>query len=78
MFRLINKYFYFSNGDMISVTCYDYSKEHGSQDHLNLNLQTKEFGEWLYKTPPTCKEGNGNQCVANNPERLNGSTYYLI
>ena len=41
------KYFYFSNGDMISVTCYDYSKEHGSQDHLNLNLQTKEFGEWL-------------------------------
>ena len=41
------KYFYFSNGDMISVTCYDYSKEHGSQDHLNLNLQTKEFGDWL-------------------------------
>ena len=38
----------------------------------------KEFGEWLYKTPPTCKEGNGNQCVANNPERLNGSTYYFI
>tara|TARA_X000000368_G_C22788626_1_gene604877 strand:- start:83 stop:673 length:591 start_codon:yes stop_codon:yes gene_type:complete len=41
------KYFYFSNDDMISVTCYDYSKEHGSQDHLNLNLQTKEFGDWL-------------------------------
>ena len=36
----------FSNGDMISVTCYDYSKEHGSQDHLNLNLQTKEFGDF--------------------------------
>ena len=41
------KYFYFSNDDMISVTCYDYSKEHGSQDHLNLNLQTKDFGHWL-------------------------------
>ena len=24
------------------------------------------FAEWLYKTPPTCKEGNGLQCVANN------------
>ena len=32
----------------------------------------KELGEWLYMTPKTCKEGNGNQCVANNPERLQG------
>jgi hypothetical protein len=32
----------------------------------------KELGEWLYLTPKTCKEGNGNQCVANNPERLIG------
>ena len=24
------------------------------------------FANWLYKTPPTCKEGNGAQCVANN------------
>ena len=23
------------------------------------------FQNWLYKTPPTCKEGNGNQCVGN-------------
>lgn len=23
------------------------------------------FANWLYKTPPTCKEGNGSQCVAN-------------
>ena len=23
------------------------------------------FVNWLYKTPPTCKEGNGDQCVAN-------------
>ena len=26
----------------------------------------KSFANWLYKTPPTCKENNGNQCVANN------------
>lgn len=24
------------------------------------------FANWLYKRPPTCKEGNGAQCVANN------------
>lgn len=29
------------------------------------NKQT-EFAMWLYGTPPTCKEGNGAQCVANN------------
>lgn len=23
------------------------------------------FAEWLYKTPPTCKEGNGLQCYRN-------------
>jgi hypothetical protein len=23
------------------------------------------FAKWLYGTPPTCKEGNGAQCVAN-------------
>tara|TARA_B100000683_G_C12374974_1_gene508758 strand:+ start:209 stop:865 length:657 start_codon:yes stop_codon:yes gene_type:complete len=29
------------------------------------NEQTK-FAKWLYGRQPTCKEGNGNQCVANN------------
>lgn len=31
------------------------------------------FANWLYKTPPTCKEGNGSQCVANYYTPLNGS-----
>lgn len=31
------------------------------------------FANWLYKTPPSCKEGNGYQCVANIPSRINGS-----
>lgn len=31
------------------------------------------FANWLYKVPPTCKEGNGAQCVANVPSRINGS-----
>ena len=31
------------------------------------------FANWLYKTPPTCKEGNGSQCVANYYTPLNSS-----
>ena len=31
------------------------------------------FANWLYKTPPTCKEGNGAQCVANYYTPLNGT-----
>ena len=36
------------------------------------------LGKWLYLTPKTCKEGNGNQCVGNNQDRLNGSSYYFV
>ena len=36
------------------------------------------FSKWLYLTPPTCKEGNGDQCVANNQERLNGRSYKFV
>lgn len=31
------------------------------------------FANWLYKTPPTCKEGNGAQCAANYYTPLNMS-----
>ena len=37
-----------------------------------------EFAKWLYDTPNTCKEGNGNQCVGNNMERLNGESYKFV
>tara|TARA_B100000575_G_scaffold293962_1_gene307263 strand:- start:5399 stop:6106 length:708 start_codon:yes stop_codon:yes gene_type:complete len=36
------------------------------------NQQTR-FANWLYKTPPTCKEGNGERCVSNNFEFLKDS-----
>lgn len=32
-----------------------------------------KFANWLYKTPPTCKEGNGLQCIQNNFEHLKDS-----
>ena len=34
-----------------------------------------DFAQWLYGVPKTCKEGNGNQCVGNNLEKLNGESY---
>lgn len=34
-----------------------------------------DFADWLYGVPKTCKEGNGNQCVGNNLEKLNGESY---
>lgn len=34
------------------------------------NNQTA-FANWLYKTPPSCKEGNGSQCIANYYTPLN-------
>ena len=36
------------------------------------NEQSK-FANWLYKTPPTCKEGNGERCISNNYESLKDS-----
>ena len=38
-----------------------------------MNRQT-EFAKWCYKTPPTCKEGNGLQCANNLHPRLNRSS----
>ena len=39
--------FEFPGGDEIDVACYDYSEAHGSQDHLNLNISTKIFSDWM-------------------------------
>ena len=30
----------------IGIICYDYSVEHGSQDHLSVYIDTKKFHEW--------------------------------
>ena len=31
----------------IVILCYDYSKEHGGQDHLSVAVDTKELNKWL-------------------------------
>lgn len=38
--------------------------------NTTVNNHEVELGEWLYGTPPTCKEGNGLQCSANIPSKL--------
>ena len=32
----------------VTVACYDYSKEHGADDLLSVELVTNEFSDWLY------------------------------
>ena len=29
------------------IICYDYSVDHGSQDHLSVSIDTKEFNDWV-------------------------------
>ena len=37
----------FKNGDIVVIACYDYSKEHGAQDHLSVAIDTASFDKWL-------------------------------
>ena len=40
-------YFYFKNGDYLTVVCYDYSAETNHVDHLSITLATKAFQKFL-------------------------------
>jgi hypothetical protein len=60
-----------------------YDRENSQREFYTLPSTTipndqEAFGKWLYNTPKTCKEGNGNQCVGNNYERLDGNSYQFI
>ena len=60
-----------------------YDRENSQREFYTLPSTTipndqEAFGKWLYGTPKTCKEGNGNQCVGNNYERLDGNSYQFI
>ena len=39
--------YFFSNGDTVQVACYDYSDEHGGQDHLSVAIDTKEIYDFF-------------------------------
>tara|TARA_B100000767_G_scaffold177711_2_gene166088 strand:- start:1554 stop:2216 length:663 start_codon:yes stop_codon:yes gene_type:complete len=60
-----------------------YDRENSQREFYTMPSTTipnrqNELGEWLYKTPKTCKEGNINQCMANNMEKLNGESYQFV
>ena len=60
-----------------------YDRENSQREYYTMPSTTipnnqGDFANWLYMTPKTCKEGNGNQCVGNNRERLNGNSYQFI
>ena len=47
-----------------------FEKENSQRQYYTLPSTTipneqRQFANWLYNTPETCKEGNGSQCVAN-------------
>lgn len=53
-----------------------FDKNNGKRQFFTMPYTTypnnqASFANWLYKTPLTCKEGNGSQCVANNYTPLN-------
>jgi hypothetical protein len=62
-----NEYF---NNDLYRNTDDIFNKENSQREFYTMpvnsiiNDQTK-FAEWCYKTPPTCREGNTLQCVAD-------------
>jgi hypothetical protein len=71
----INKYF---NRNLFKEIGDIFNKENSQREFYTVASTTypshqEDFANWLYKTPPTCKEGNGNQCVANNSDRLMAS-----
>jgi hypothetical protein len=57
-----------------------YNRSHSERQYYTVPSTTfaneqGKFAQWLYGGPPTCKEGNGDQCVANNHTRLNQASY---
>ncbi len=57
-----------------------YNRRHSERQYYTMPSTTfaneqGKFAQWLYGGPQTCKEGNGEQCVANNENRLNQASY---
>lgn len=44
-------YFIFSSGETINISCYDYSKEDGGQDHLSVTFNSKESRDFFLSNP---------------------------
>lgn len=70
---LFNKNLFREVGDI-------FNKQNGQREFYTMPSTTypnrrEQLGQWLYGTPKTCKEGNGDACINRNTERLNGQSY---
>ncbi len=57
-----------------------YNRKHSERQYYTMPSSQSysnqgAFASWLYSSPMTCKEGSGDQCVANNNYRLNQQSY---
>ncbi len=57
-----------------------YNRRHSERQYYTMPSTTfandrGSFVNWLYSSGMSCKEGNGNQCVGNNENRLNQASY---
>lgn len=56
-----------------------YQKNNSQRQYYTMPVSSgiseqSDFANWLYGVPPTCKEGNGEQCVANNSKNFLSNT----
>jgi len=70
-----DKYYYNLYRDLDDV----WEKENSQRQFYTVPATTipndqSKFAKWLYLTPPSCREGNGLACVANNMDQLRGSS----
>jgi len=67
---------YFNN-DLYRDTSDIFNKNNSQREFYTMPVNsiindTIKFAEWLYKVPPTCKEGNGVQCASNMSSSIIG------
>ena len=48
--KITDAFFKLESGDIV-IGCFDYSKEHGSQDHLNVAIVSREIDDWFKDDP---------------------------
>ena len=44
-------YFIYDSGETINISCYDYSKEDGGEDHLSVTINSKESRDFFALNP---------------------------
>jgi hypothetical protein len=64
-----NKNLYRNVGDIFSKNASD--RQYYTMPSTTIPNDQERFANWLYKTPTTCKEGNGEECYRQVPRTVN-------